>query len=414
MITNRLECDIPDFSDSLINRSHLTALRIPNPQTEPSLRNFSKRITIVCDLLSTFVRFRLPLAMEMIRRGHSVRVVGSRRDDEATAEIRAAGIDVELVPMERTGLNPVADFRYWRMLVRRLADLQPDVLFAYQAKAAVYSHLAAASFSNCSRHVLFPGLGFLFSDSANIKKRLLRRAAVLLYRRAFRDVDTAFFQNSDDLKTLETYRILKSSVKRVIVNGSGVPLDVFEFCAPAAAPIRFTMATRLLRPKGVCHFAEAAKVLKAKYGDAIEFDLLGPVDSNPNAVSANLVSQWIDAGFLQYHGAVKDVRPFLKQTSVFVLPSFYMEGTPRSILEAMATGRAIITSDFRGCRDTVVDGVNGYLVTPQSTQSLVEAMTRFIEKPDLIAPMGQASRRMAEEKYDVNDVVDQMLRVMGL
>lgn len=374
----------------------------------------SKSVVIACDLLPTFARFRLPLAKEMVRRGHTVRVIGSRFDSEAEAQILAEGIDVEVVLMDRTGLNPLGDFAYWRNLRSRLAAIQPDVLFAYQAKAAVYSSLAASSVPKCRRHVLFPGLGFLFSESASTKKRFLRRLAVLLYRKAFRNIDTAFFQNADDVRTLEAYRVFSPSVNRTIVNGSGVPLDDFAFFPPVINPVRFTMATRLLRTKGVYQFAEAAKELKAKHGDAVQFDLLGPVDSNPSAVSGEVVAQWHDAGYLTYHGSVADVRPYLQQTSVFVLPSFYMEGTPRSILEAMSMGRAIITSNFRGCRDTVTDGVNGYLVKPQSTASLVEAMTRFIEKPELIAPMGQASRRMAVEKYDVNDVVSKMLEIMGL
>jgi len=373
-----------------------------------------KFIVIACDLLSTFARFRLPLAKEMIRRGYRLRVIGSRVDSQAEMEILACGIDVEVVSMDRTGLNLLADLAYWRKLRSRLVELKPDVLFAYQAKAAVYSSLAAASVPNCKRHVLFPGLGFLFSESASTKKRFLRRFAVLLYRRAFREIDTAFFQNTEDVKTLEAYRVFNPSVNRIVVNGSGVPLDEFAFCPSASEPIRFTMATRLLRTKGVYHFAEAAKELKAKHGDCVQFDLLGPVDSNPSAVSAEAVAQWHDAGYLTYHGSVHDVRPYLQQTSVFVLPSFYMEGTPRSILEAMSMGRAIITSNSRGCRDTVSDGVNGYLVKPQSTASLIEAMTRFIEKPELIAQMGKSSRKMAEEKYDVNDVVSQMLGSMGL
>lgn len=387
---------------------------MPTTQTMTSVDSDPKQVTIVCDLLSTFARFRLSVAREMIVRGHAVTVICSRGSTEAASLVSAEGVSVEVVCMDRTGLNPIADGLYYFRLRKRLKSLAPDVLLTYQAKAAVYASLAAVSVSKCRRHVLFPGLGFLFSDSVSLKKSCLRKLVIYLYRLAFSGIDTAFFQNQDDIQTLETYRIFSKKVNRVLVNGSGVPLDEFSFSESVSQPIRFLMATRLLRTKGVHEFAQAARELKLRYGEAVDFMLLGPIDSNPNALSPAVVDEWQAAGYLNYHGAVKDVRPFLKITSVFVLPSFYMEGTPRSILEAMAVGRAIITTDQRGCRNTVSEGVNGFLVQPKSVDSLVDAMVKFIEKPELIQSMGIASRKLAVEKFDVRDVVKQMCDAMDL
>lgn len=387
---------------------------MPTTQAIPTVNIDPKQVTIVCDLLSTFARFRLPVAREMIRRGHVVTVICSRGSTEVASLISAEGVSVEVVCMDRTGLNPIADGLYYLRLRKRLKTLAPDVLLTYQAKAAVYASLAAASVRKCRRHVLFPGLGFLFSDSVSLKKRCLRRLVVYLYRLAFSKIDTAFFQNQEDRQTLETYRIFSRKVNRVLVNGSGVPLDEYAFSELVEGRVRFLMATRLLRTKGVHEFAQAARELKSRYGEAVDFVLLGPIDTNPNALSPALVDEWNAAGFLTYSGAVGDVRPFLADASVFVLPSFYMEGTPRSILEAMAVGRAIITTDHRGCRNTVAEGVNGFLVKPQSVDSLKDAMIKFIENPELIQSMGVASRKMVEEKFDVRDVVKQMCDAMNL
>jgi len=373
-----------------------------------------KQVTIVCDLLPTFSRFRLPLAIGMIQRGHRVHVIGSQSNTSAESSIRSAGIGCDIVPMNRTGLNPWEDLRYCQGLKAKIRELKPDVLFAYQAKAAAYSNLAATGLTDCSRHVLFPGLGFLFSEAATLKKRCLRSIAVQLYRRSFRSIQTAFFQNEDDRCLLNDYRVFPPSVRQVIVNGSGVPLGEFPLSPPVTEPVRFLMATRLLRAKGVVEFARAARILRARFGQAVQFDLLGPADTNPSAISATEVQRWHREGILSYHGAVDDVRPFLKQASVFVLPSYYMEGIPRSILEAMSMGRPIITTDSRGCRNTVEAGCNGFLVEPRSAASLVDAMTQFIEDPGLIVTMGAASRKLAERKFDVRDVVCNMLQAMGL
>jgi len=376
--------------------------------------NRRKRVVIVCDLLQTFLRFRLPLAKEIQRRGHQVHVIASRSDSVAESKLAKIDISVEVLRMDRTGINPFADVFYFRKLRRRMKELHPDLLFTYQAKAAVYSSLAANSIENCERYILFPGLGYLFSDAVSLKNRVIRRLAVFLYRRAFSNIDTAFFQNTDDIGTLKEFQIFQPSVGIVVVNGSGIPLDEFMFHNSPISPVRFTMLTRLLKTKGVYEFANAATALKKMFGERVEFSLVGPVDSNPNALSYSVVAEWHTAGFLTYHGAVEDVRPFLRATSVFVLPSFYMEGTPRSILEAMAVGRAIITTDQRGCRNTVTEGVNGFLVKPQSVDSLKDAMLKFIENPELIQSMGVASRKLAEQKFDVRDVVKQMCDAMNL
>lgn len=174
----------------------------------------------------------------------------------------------------------------------------------------------------------------------------------------------------------------------------------------------FLLIARLLGDKGIREYVQAAKLVKQQYPEA-QFDLVGGLDTNPTSISQAELDQWIAAGTINFLGRLSDVRPAIAACSVYVLPS-YREGTPRTVLEAMAMGRAVITTDAPGCRETVVNGDNGFLVPVKDADALAQAMLRFIEQPGLIAQMGQRSRSIAEEKYDVHKVNAQMLEGMGL
>ena len=176
-------------------------------------------------------------------------------------------------------------------------------------------------------------------------------------------------------------------------------------------PITFLLVARMLREKGIEQFAEAAKKVKERHPETL-FILLGGLDNNPGTISIENVNEWVKEGVLEWHGHVQ-VQPWMRQASVFVLPS-YREGVPASTQEAMAMGRAIITTDVPGCRETVVDGQNGFLVPVRDANALAQAMLRFVENPELIVRMGQRSRQIAEEKYDVHKVNAVMLREMGI
>jgi len=172
------------------------------------------------------------------------------------------------------------------------------------------------------------------------------------------------------------------------------------------------MICRLLGDKGVREYAAAAKKLREKQKQAC-IRLIGWIDENPDSISPAELDEWVHSGDVEFLGYLQDIRPAIADSSVYVLPS-YREGTPRTVLEAMAMGRPIITTDAPGCRETVVDGENGLLVPVKSVSRLVEAMQRFIENPDLAVEMGKRSRAIAEEKYDVRKVNEVMLREMGI
>jgi glycosyltransferase involved in cell wall biosynthesis len=197
-----------------------------------------------------------------------------------------------------------------------------------------------------------------------------------------------------------------------VVNGSGVDVGSFAVAPLPAGPVRFLLIGRLLGDKGVREYAQAAQAVRQQYPN-VQFTLVGMIDSNPNSIAQAELDAWVADGRLAFLGSMADVRPAIAASSVYVLPS-YREGTPRTVLEAMAMGRPIITTDAPGCRETVVDGDNGFLVPVKSVEALVQAMVRFIQDPALAPRMGARSRQIAEAKYDVHQVNAVMLREMGL
>lgn len=235
----------------------------------------------------------------------------------------------------------------------------------------------------------------------------LKTCIALLYQKRI----AFFFQNPDDEALFRKLNLLPRAVPSCVVNGSGVDTSEYQL-APLPEQPRFLLIGRLLGDKGVREYAQAAAVVKAKYPSA-RFQMVGWIDDNPDAISQKELDDWIESGTLEFLGKLADVRPAIAECGVYVLPS-YREGTPRTVLEAMAMGRAIITTDAPGCRETVIEGENGYLVPVQDSEALANAMLRCIEHPDDVAAMGAVSRQIAENKYDVHKVNQVMLKEMGI
>jgi glycosyltransferase involved in cell wall biosynthesis len=233
-----------------------------------------------------------------------------------------------------------------------------------------------------------------------------------LYRNAARYNKRLIFQNPDDLTMFQELNIVREGYKTTIVNGSGVDIEKFASTGNLLQPLSFLLIGRLIWDKGIGEFVEAARLLKKRYPQ-VRFRILGPLDGNPSAITPDHIRKWQEEQLIEYLGQTEDVRPYLEETSVYVLPS-YREGTPRSVLEAMAMGRPIITTDAPGCRETVIDGVNGYLVPVKDANKLASAMEKFIVNPELILVMGIKSRQLAIEKYDVHKVTHSMLQAMEL
>jgi glycosyltransferase involved in cell wall biosynthesis len=257
---------------------------------------------------------------------------------------------------------------------------------------------------------MITGLGYAFTPPRrrSLRHTIAHHAAGFLYRLALRRADHVLFQNADDRDLFQNYGFTRAAQEVSVTAGSGIDLHHFT-PSPPPERVSFLMLARLLRAKGIEEYSVAARRLKARYPN-VEFRLAGAYESGPDAVSTAELTRWIDGG-ITYLGSLRDVRPALASAAVYVLPS-YREGSPRSVLEALATGRAVITTDTPGCRETVVDGVNGFLIAPRDAVSLEAAMERLILDPSLIAPMGAASLDLAQRKYDVNLVNAQVLRAL--
>lgn len=360
------------------------------------------------------MNFRGELLKTMVQRGHRVYALAPDNDpqiDDTKAALVEIGVEFVSYPLSRRGLSPLKDYQTVLELTRILRQKEIDCILSYTAKPVIYGSLAARRVGIEEIYSIITGLGYAFSTDTFVA-RAVRNDSVFLYRKSLQYNRKVFFQNPDDLQLFVEQGILRPKEKGVLINGSGVNLGKFVV-QPFPSQISFLMIARLIAEKGVREFVAAARRVKERYPN-VRFQLVGSFERGASQISRDEVESWVRDGIIEYLGTLSDVRPALKECSVFVLPTYYREGQPRTILEAMATGRPVITTDNPGSRETVESGTNGFLVPPKDVASLVEAMRAFIENPEMIQRMGTASRKIAEEKYDVHEVNRKILEEMGL
>lgn len=375
------------------------------------------KFLLISNAISSVISFRFDLIKSIQSKGYEVHVAAPELDFTAITKLEIAGVVCHQVNISRAGLNPVQDLKTLWHLYWLIKEIKPKKMLGYTIKPVVYGSLAGWLAGAERRYSLIAGLGYAFTEDGveNARRDLVNWVAKFLYRLALNRCDRVFFQNPDDETLFRELGILKQSTASKVVNGSGVNLNYFT---PAPLPEQpcFVLVARLLYDKGVREYAAAAKQLKAKYPQAV-FNLVGGLDENPKSVTQAELDEWSAGGYINYLGKVSDVRPALASSGVFVLPSFYREGVPRSILEALSMGRAVVTTDSVGCKETVREttkGKNGFLVKPQSVEALAEAMEQLIVHPELNKQMGEASLLLANEVFDVNKVNADMLEGMGL
>lgn len=371
----------------------------------------SSRILLLASYAPSLLNFRGPLIRDMIGAGHSVSVGAPDIDATTRGDLEKLGASVHEVPLHRNGTGIRSDLAYLRALWRLIKHLQPDILLTYTIKPNIWGAFAAAR-AGVASAAMVTGLGYAFAASGgSMKSRAARWIARRLYRAATKRNTRVIFQNPDDRDDFVSQGCLADRSKIGMVNGSGVDLAHYQRAPLPKAPT-FLMIARLLVSKGVREYAEAARHLRKRYPDA-RFVLVGPHDEGLDAIDPSEFQAWIDEGLIEWPGPANDVRPAIREAAVYVLPS-YREGTPRSVLEAMAMGRPIITSDAPGCRETIRDGVEGFLVPPKDSKALSDAMERFLLDPDLIPVMGEAAYARAVDKYAVERVNRQMMKLLGL
>lgn len=373
--------------------------------------NSKQTVLIVGSTADALLNFRLPLIKAFLSKGYIVHAAAPDFDSNSTAfsVLQSIACTPHQYSLTRTGTNPLHDFVTFLSLLRLMSVIKPTVVFSYTIKPVIYGMIAAKMVGTSHKFALITGLGYAFQGDR--QRRWVQLLAQCLYKIAIKCTDKVFFQNPDDQLLFKSKQLL-GNTPSVVVNGSGVDLSHYVAKALPKGKITFLMVARLLGDKGVREYALAAIEIKKQYPD-IQFNLAGWIDSNPNAINQTELDGWVKCGAINYLGKLADVRPALEDCHVFTLPS-YREGTPRSVLEAMAVGRAIITTDAPGCKETVKHGLNGYLVPAKDSLALEQAMLKIIDSPQVIPTMGNESLKFVRDKYDVRAVNAHMLHEMKI
>ena len=371
------------------------------------------RVAFISSQAFSLVNFRGSLIKDLTSSGVQVFALAPDFDLEMRRQIASLGAEPIDFFMARTGMNPAIDFFCMLKLSLLLKRLQLDVTLSYFIKPVIYGTVAAWLAGVPRRIAMIEGLGFVFTDSGarlSFRRKALRWVVSSLYSLALKKAHLVIFLNKDDVREFVDSGLVEAR-KTVCIGGIGVDLVEWSIAPVITAPVTFVLIARLLREKGIFEYAESARRVKTRYPQ-VRFVLLGGLDSNPGGVNLSEVEAWVNQGFLEWPGHV-EVKPWLEQATVFVLPS-YREGVPRSTQEAMAMARPVITTDVPGCLETVVDGVNGFLIAPRDVDSLVIAMEKFVSNPSLSRIMGVESRRIAEEHFDSRKINRRVMLLLGV
>ena len=370
-----------------------------------------KTLAIISNQAFSLINFRGDLIKALVRSGASVYALAPDYDRLTREQVTQLGAVPVAYALSRTGMNPLKDFCDALSLTKILRSLRPNTTLCYFIKPVIYGTLAAWLAKVPRRVAMIEGLGFVFTlskKSNSLNKRFLKFFVSFLYRIALKKAHYVIFLNKDDLQEFVASNLVES-YKCKLIPGIGVDLEKWCAEAPVTYPVTFTLAARLLHEKGVREYIDAARIVKYKCATA-RFILLGDVDANPGSLSREEVESWVSEGLIEWPGHVR-VKYWLEQTSVYVLPS-YREGVPRSTQEALAMARPVITTDVPGCRETVIDGENGFLIPARNFVVLAEKMLIFINKPSLIGSMGEKSRALAEKRFDVHKINKIFLAVL--
>lgn len=367
-----------------------------------------KKIAIISGASKSLVNFRGDLIIEIVRRGHSVYAIGPEIEYER--EILALGVsEFKHIPMNRTGINIWKDVEYLFHLFKYFREINPDVILGYTIKPVIYGTIAAKLAGVDNINSLITGAGYIFASNS-LRAKIISFIGKMLYKVGLNCASHVIFQNKDDFYEFVNLGLVKKQ-KCYIVNGSGVNMEKYK---PRSFPlsISFLMTSRFIYSKGVFEYLKAAEIIKNKYPN-IRFITIGKINNKADSISQNELNYYFENKIVEYLGVTNDVPSIIAQSSVYVLPS-YREGVPRSTLEAMAMARPILTTDVPGCRETVIDGLNGFLVPPKNVEVLASKMEWFILNCSKIEKMGEESYNICLDKFEVSKVNSQMIQIMKL
>ena len=363
-----------------------------------------KKVLLICVTSQNAITFRKKLIERLKNSGCTVSLIAF--DDAYKNEIEKLGVDFHCINDSNRSINPLRILTLEKKYRKIIEMIAPDTVSTFMLKPNVFGARAAVKAGIQNVYAMVEGAGDIFVNNS-LKWKMIRTVVCHLYRSSMKRVKKVFFLNEDD-RELFLEKKLVTHDQTELIHGIGVDLDFFS-CRPIQKQGSFLMIARMLKTKGVLDYCEAARKVKQKYPSA-SFRYLGA----EGTVTLEDIKTYIDDGSIEYLGTTRDVRPYLEESDVFVLPSYYREGLSMSIMEAASMGRATLTYDNVGCRDAVLDAYNGFLLPLWDTDALAEKMIWCIEHPEEIKRMGDNSRRFAEEHFDQKKINQKVCSVIGV
>ncbi len=365
------------------------------------MQSFHHRLFIIIPIDAFLLSHRKEIVLSAMKAGYHVTIVC--KNTGYVEQIRALGADVIEMPIEPTGKNPIGEFKTFWFLLKLLRKERPDIVHNVGIKTILWGGLAAKLMRISAVVNAVCGLGVMFSSpNLPLYARLILR--VMRFSNKRKRV-AVIFQNHDDEALLLRYKAVSEKQCRYI-KGSGINLSDFSYANPIPSDkVHAIFMGRMVKDKGVLVVIEAAELLREKYQHKLDFWLCGGLSDNPQALTEQEIQSKCDGEYIQWLGHRSDVKELLQQSHIVVFPSYYREGLPKSLIEASAIGRPIVTADSVGCRDAVVDGRNGFLVPILDAHAVAEKVEELLQNEDLRLTMGKYSRQLAERDYSVDKVV---------
>ncbi len=364
-----------------------------------------KKLLIVVNVDWFFLSHRLDIALAAKNEGYDV--VVATCDTGRFREIEKHGLKAINIPFERSGTNIVSELKTLFVLNKIIKEVNPDVVHNVALKACIYGSIVAKRYRKVRIINAVSGLGFMFSTNEANKVSFFFKS---LMKFAFRGHKVNFiFQNMDDFKLFEEYNFATND-NSILIKGSGIDLSLFDFNPPKRnEKIVITLAARMLKDKGVIEFYKASQLLKSKFENKVRCQLIGAVDEeNPASLTEAELIAMNDGDYFSWIGFQENIKNYYLNSDIVVLPS-YREGLPKSLIEACAIGRPIVTTNAPGCKECVIDGENGFLVEVGNEVELAEKMEVLVNDEDLRAKFGKRSRAKAEEDFSIEDVINKTL-----
>ena len=379
------------------------------PKLARNWEKLTKKLLIIGGKAWSIINFRGNLIKRLKNEGYEVTAVASEASEFELNQLKKLGINYINTQLKTNTISVFNDIVYFSNLKKIISNINPNIIISYTLKPIIYSGLATLLNKKILFFPLITGLGGIFNTS-KIFFYPIKIILIFLSKLVLRKSKVMIFQNSDNLEYFNKLKIAPK-VKKIIIEGSGVDTNYFNIEPMKNHNITFLLIARLLKDKGIEEYIEAAKKIKSN-NKSINFNLIGPKDNSHNRVDFDYIKQNHDKGIINYFGFQKDVKPFIADSHVFVLPSYH-EGLPRSVLEAMSMGRPVITTQVPGCKETVINNENGFLIPYKNVSILVEKMNWFIENKEEIIKMGEKSRNLVEDKFSSEKINNKFIKLLS-